>query len=133
MTLVSEAMDRSPLAVAPETPLAEAAALAARTGAAHLLVLEQDNLVGILCACDLEEGRAGEQVWERMSLPVLTVRPDDTVENAAMTMSECEVGCLPVAVGGLVLGTVGEPELARAGVRDLPRHHRCAKAHGPAH
>jgi CBS domain-containing protein len=128
MTLVSEAMDRSPLAVAPETSLREAAALAARTGAVHLLVLDEGNLVGILCACELAPEREGEQVWERMSLPVLTVRPDVSVEDAAMTLCECGVGCLPVAVGGLVLGTVGEPELARAGVQDLPPHHRC-RAH----
>ena len=62
-----------------------------------------------------------------MTVPVLTVRPDAPVEEAAETMSACGVGCLPVAVGGLILGTLSEAEIVRAGVRDL--HPRCQHVH----
>jgi acetoin utilization protein AcuB len=62
-----------------------------------------------------------------MTVPVLTVRPDADVEDVAETMSARGVGCLPVALGGLILGTVSEAEIARAGVRHP--HPRCQHVH----
>jgi acetoin utilization protein AcuB len=90
-------------------------------------VLEEENLVGILCACDLRGARPEEPVGERMTMPVVTVRPDADVEEAAATMCERRVGCLPVTCGGLLLGTVSDLELSRAGVRDL--HPCCQHVH----
>ena len=111
MNLVSEAMNRSVVAVSPDASTAEAVALARREHAEHVLVLEG--------------GDSRDPVSERMSLPVLTIRPDATLEDAALTLCECEVGCLAVACGGLVLGTLGEEDLARVGVGPHPgRHHR---------
>jgi acetoin utilization protein AcuB len=130
MTLVAEAMNRTVVAVSPEATAAQAADLARRERAEHLLVLDGGILVGILCTCDLEGASGSDPVAERMSLPVLTIRPDATLEDAALTLSECEVGCLAVACGGLVLGTLGEEDLARAGVGRRPvahHHHRSGK------
>jgi CBS domain-containing protein len=124
-TLVSEAMNRSPLSVPADASIATAAALAEAAGDAHLLVMDEENLVGILCGCDLSSARPDERVFERMSLPVITIRPDATLEDAALTLCECGVGCLPVALGGLVLGTVSGKELARAGVPALLPHRHC--------
>lgn len=130
MTLVSEVMNRFPLAVEPESTLAEARARARASGASHVLVVEEENLVGILCACDLCAGEAGERVCDRMSVPVLTVRPDATLEEAAEIMTECAVHCLPVALGGLLLGTVGEDALVAAGLA-ASGHHREAAGQAP--
>lgn len=130
MTLVAEAMNRSIVTVRPDVRVADAASLAHGAGAEHLLVLDEDNLVGIVCECDLRDAAPGDFVWECMSLPVLTVRPDATLEEAAITMCECDVGCLPVAVGGLLLGTVSEAELERAGFRSVGPRKRC---HHPPH
>lgn len=124
-TLVSDAMNRSPVVVPSDASIATATAIADAAGAAHLLVFEQENLVGILCGCDLSAADPAEPVWERMSLPVITIRPDATLEDAAITLCDCGVGCLPVALGGLVLGTVSADDLARAGVPALLPHRRC--------
>ena len=125
MTLVSEAMNRSVVAVAPEARAVDAVALAHAAHAAHLVVLDAGNLVGILCSvCDLQDVDPDEDVAERMTVPVLTIRPDASVEDAALTMRECDVGCLPVTCGGMLLGTVCRGELERAGVR-APRARRC--------
>lgn len=126
MTLVSEAMNRTIVAVPPEASASEAADVARSAHAEHLVVLDGGNLVGILCTCDLAGAAPDDLVAERMSLPVLTIRPDATLEDAALTMGECEVGCLPVACGGLLLGTLSEDELERAGVHS--RHHH-ARSH----
>lgn len=131
MKLVSEAMNRSIVTVAPDTRVSEALALARRAGTEHLLVLDEENLVGILCTCDLEAARPDDFAWECMTLPVLTVRPDVTLDEAALTMGDCDVGCLPVAVGGLLLGTLTDAELARAGA-EVPEAHRHRHHHGHA-
>jgi acetoin utilization protein AcuB len=127
MTLVSQAMNRSVVTVEPEASLADAVALVRRTGAEHVLVVEDQVLVGLLCACDLRGAHADAAVCDRMTVPALTVRPDAAVEEAAATMAACGVGCLPVALGGLILGTVSEAEIARAGVH--PPHPRCQHEH----
>jgi CBS domain-containing protein len=131
VTLVSQAMSRTFATVSPDASMREASLVARRTRAGHLLVLDGDVLVGILCRCDLRAASPDDAVCDCMTLPVLTVRPDAPLEDAAMTMSEADVGCLPVAVGGLLLGTISEDDLRRAGVRPGSHchHHRSATAH----
>ncbi len=121
--LVSEAMNRALVAVGPDAPVEEAVAVARRSGVEHLLVIDEHTLVGVLCACDLRDAPAGEHVSDCMSLPVMTVRPDAPVEEAATTMRDCAVGWLPVQLGGLILGTLGDAELLRCGIAP-PRPHR---------
>ncbi len=114
--LVSEAMTTAVVAVAPDLAVEEARRLAVERGAHHLLVLDEGTLVGILCRCDLDEAESGALVSDCMSVPVMTVRPDASLEAAAATMADFEVGCLPVVTGGLILGLLSEEELAGAGV-----------------
>jgi acetoin utilization protein AcuB len=123
--IVSEAMNRALVAIEPDATIADAAALARRTGADHLLVIDEDTLVGILCACDLAGAAPADRVSDCMTVPVMTIRPDAPVAEAAMTMRECELGCLPVALGALVLGTVTDVELARCGIPPAHPHRRC--------
>jgi acetoin utilization protein AcuB len=128
--MVSEAMNRALVAVAPDALVEEAVAVARRTGVEHLLVLDEHTLVGILCACDLRDASAGEHVSDCMSPPVITVRPDAPVEEAATTMRDCAVGCLPVQVGGLILGTLGDAELLRCGMGPPRPHRHCHSPRG---
>jgi acetoin utilization protein AcuB len=134
--LISEAMNRSIVTIEPDATLEEAASLLARSGAEHLLVLDEHTLVGILCECDLRGALAGERVSDRMTIPVMTVRPDMRVEEVAATIAECAVGCVPVMLGGLILGTASEEDLERCGLRVTHGHrHRHARGrqepHGP--
>ncbi len=123
--LVSEAMNRTLVTVEPDASVEAAEALVARSGAEHLLVVDEQTLVGIVCECDLRDAQPGEHVSDRMTVPVLTVRPDTPVEEVAATMAECAVGCIPVTLGGLILGTASEEDLARCGVASRSRHRHC--------
>ena len=123
--LVSEAMNRTLVTIEPDASVEAAQALAARTGAEHLLVVDEQTLVGIVCECDLRDARPGEHVCDRMTVPVLTIRPDAPVEEVADTMAECAVGCVPVMLGGLILGTASEEDLARCGVPARSRRRHC--------
>ncbi len=131
--MVSEAMNRAPATIEPDASVEEAVALARRAGSEHLLVVDEQTLVGILCTCDLRDAQAGEHVCDCMSVPVVSVRPDTPVEEAALTMRECALGCLPVAVGGLILGTVSDAELLGCGIPPPRPYHHCARhSHAPS-
>ncbi len=130
--LVSEAMTTAAVPVAPDLAVEEARRLAEEKGAHHLLVIDEGTLVGILCRCDLDEAESGAQVSDCMSVPVMTIRPDQSLAAAAATMADFEVGCLPVVTGGLILGLISEEELARAGVGAPRSGGRCRCHRGRA-
>ncbi len=115
-------MARRPTSIGPDADMVEAKRLAEANGTRHLLVLDEGALVGILCLCDL--GDVAGTVADHMSVPVLTIRADTTIEDAADTMRQFDVGCLPVVMGGLILGTVTDEEISRA--EKPPRIPHCA-------
>jgi acetoin utilization protein AcuB len=106
MAMVADAMRRSFASVPADATVAEVERVAARSGARHLLVLDDDNLVGVVCRCDLEGAPPDEPVSERMTVPVFTVRPDAPLAEAVLTLRDCRIGCLPVAAGGMLLGVL---------------------------
>jgi acetoin utilization protein AcuB len=123
--LVSDAMSRAVVTVAPDEETGEARRLAEATGAHHILVLDSGNLIGILCLCDLEDSEPTTAVSEYMSVPVLTIRADASLAEAAESMRECGVGCLPVVMGGLILGMLSDAELSVAGLPPPAREDGC--------
>ncbi len=108
--LVSEAMTTAVVWVEPDDPVEEALRLAKERAVHHLLVLDEGTLVGILSRRDLDRAEPGALVADCMSVPVITIRPDATLASAAVTMADFEVGCLPVVIGGLILGLLSEEE-----------------------
>lgn len=136
MTLVAEAMNRSLVTIDLGLSLGEAAGVLRRTGAEHLVVVDGDKVVGILCGCELRGAPLERPVSERKILSVPSIRPDVAIEEAAATMAGCQVDCVPVTVGGLLLGTLSEAELRKAGVDPIPpragvpphRHRRRSRA-----
>ncbi len=114
MTIVSEAMRHDVVTVAPEERVADALELAAATAADHLLVMDGEDLVGIACVHDLAAARADALVSDEMTPIALVVRPDEPIEDAAATMSDRDVPCAAVALGGLLLGTLSGAAVERA-------------------
>lgn len=108
--LVSEVMTTAVVWVEPDDPVEEALRLAKEHGAHHLLVLDEGTLVGILSQRDLDRAEPGALVADCMSVPVITIRPDATLASAVVTMADFEVGCLPVVIGGLILGVLSAEE-----------------------
>lgn len=123
--VVSEAMTTAVVTVPPDLSVGAARRLSDEMAAHHLLVLDEGNLVGILCRCDLREAEPGSPVSDCMSVPVMTVRPDQSLAAAIAIMADFEVGCLPVVAGGLILGLVSDEELSRAGAATARSAGRC--------
>ena len=109
-------MSRPIVTVDPETQVMAAIRIAASRRIHHLVVLQNEDVVGILCVCDLSGALPSGTVRDHMSAPVHMASVNDTVESAAEKMRTHGVGCLPVAAGGLLLGIVTADDLLREGV-----------------
>jgi CBS domain-containing protein len=113
---VTAVMSRRPLCVRPETLARDALAFAREHDVEHLLVSESDNLVGVLCTCDLARAPSKQPVSKCMKSPAVTVEGTDSLRDAAALMRARRVGCLPVTAGGLLMGIVTRADFQRAGV-----------------
>jgi acetoin utilization protein AcuB len=116
MKTIANVMSRCLVATSPGTSVAEAADLASEKGIRHLLVMESEELVGVLCTCDLCDVDPKARVSRCMSAPVETVGATATLDEAATLMRRRGVGCLPVTVGGLVVGIVTRSDLRHEGL-----------------
>lgn len=95
----------------------------------HVPVVKHGELVGVVSQRDLlraslsnvmgisvEEQKVfleGVRIGEVMSSPAITVRAEQTVQEAARTMAEFKIGCLPVVEGKKLVGILTETDLLR--------------------
>lgn len=142
---VREVMTTDVVTVREDTPLKEAARLLAGRGISGLPVVDAAGAVlGVLSEADILVKEGGDrerhggllgwllepgEPWlddkltartagEAMTAPALTIEPDRSVRDAAVTMLEEGVNRLPVVdPGGLLLGLVSRGDLVRAFAR----------------
>ena len=118
MLLVGDSMTREVVTLAPDDTAKTALALCRERRIRHLPVLEGGVLVGIVSDRDLrsaapplgDPGRAAAlaeiRVGDVMVGGVVTVLPSDPIEQAANTMREARIGCLPVVEEDELVGIV---------------------------
>jgi len=112
--------------LSPEASVAEALTLCRKRRIRHIPILDEGGLVGIVSDRDLRDASPtlGDpervrilqeiRVADVMSREVITVDPQDSIENAAQQMYELKIESLPVVSEGAVAGagsTVGEEEV----------------------
>jgi acetoin utilization protein AcuB len=126
MLLVRDWMTEHLVTLSPEASVAEALTLCRKRRIRHIPILEEGRLVGIVSDRDLrdaspalgdpERARTLQEirVADVMSREVITVDPQDSIENAAQQMYELKIESLPVVSEGAVAGarsTVAEEEV----------------------
>ena len=126
MLLVRDWMTEHLVTLSPEASVAEALTLCRKRRIRHIPILEEGRLVGIVSDRDLrdaspalgdpERARTLQEirVADVMSREVITVDPQDSIENAAQQMYELKIESLPVVSEGAVAGagsTVTEQEV----------------------
>ena len=126
MLLVRDWMTKTLVTLSPEASVAEALALCRERRIRHIPVLKEERLVGIVSDRDLrdaspalgdpERTRAlqGIRVGEVMTQEVITVDPQDFIENAAQEMYELKIESLPVVAEEELLGIVTSSDMMRA-------------------
>jgi CBS domain-containing protein len=109
---VRDWMTREPAAVSDDCPIRTALARMRAAVIRHLLVLEDDRLVGILSTRDLgrlladgpPDARLAEPVRTIMTEAPVAVGPDTPVTVAARALLDAKIGALPVRDGERIVG-----------------------------
>ncbi len=116
MTRVADILAGPAISVEPSLCVDDAERISQLRRVRHLVVARGDDLLGVLCLCDLRGVAAAAPVATCMSRPVFTVAGSASLEEAAATMAALEVGCLPVLIGGRLAGVITRSDLVRAGM-----------------
>jgi CBS domain-containing protein len=114
--------------VPPEAPVLEAIRLMAEHGVGALLVMQGEQLLGVVSERDyarkvILKGRSSNDtaVREIMSSPVMTVRADQSVHECMRIMSEHRFRHLPVVDGERVVGVLSIGDLVRSVLEEQQR------------
>ncbi|MGB3633470.1 MAG: CBS and ACT domain-containing protein [Rubrobacteraceae bacterium] len=126
MLLVEDSMTHEVVTMTPETTAKEALAASREMRIRHLPVVEEGRLVGVLSDRDLrsatpvlgDAARAAalEEILVSfvMAREVVAAHPRDPIEQAANTMREKRVGCLPVVEDGRLVGIITTSDVMEA-------------------
>lgn len=134
MLQVKDSMAREVTTLSPGDTAGDALALCRERRIRHLPVIEDGRLVGIVSDRDLrsatpvfgDTARAAAlsevRVGDVMAREVVTAEPDDPIDEAANTMRERRINCLPVLEGGQLVGIVTSSDVMESLVYLLGAH-----------
>jgi CBS domain-containing protein len=108
------------LSIHPDATLMEALKIMAQKGVGSLLVMEDDRLVGIITERDFVrkvaiKGREEKdtKVREIMTRRVITVHPEQTVNECMELMEKNNIRHLPVVLNDKVIGVISQRDVMR--------------------
>lgn len=133
-TLVTRVMSKQLVTIGRNDTLLAADRLMQANRIRHLLVLDDDGrLTGVLSRRDLFRGALARALgWgslaqdrlldtllvkDAMSEPVITASVATTLREAARTMIDREIGCLPIFAGSALVGVITEGDFVRMAAR----------------
>lgn len=131
---ISNYMTKNPITVSPDTPIDEATGLMKMNHFRRLPVIKEGKVIGIISDRDISRIApspattlakyeinsllAKMTVKDIMSTPIITVKSDATVEEAALLMSDNKIGGLPVVSSiGMLVGIITETDIFRVFVK----------------
>ena len=136
MKRVADIMSVRPVLIHVSTSVGAARWMAEQSGVHHLLVIDEHGaLIGVACQCDFAEHLPSTPLSAVVRSPFAFVTPRVFAADAARTMLDCCIGCLPVLdEEGMILGVVTRRDLRRIGalpnVRGIDRCAGCGDTHG---
>ena len=121
---VREVMTDNPKTIEPSTPIIEAARLMKSEDVGSIPIAEGDRLTGILTDRDIvlrlvADGKDPKTATagEIASTDLVTVDPDQSLEEAMRLMAQHQVRRLPICEeDGRLVGIVAQADIARAGI-----------------
>ncbi len=128
MKLIKHLLDRKGrdiISVKPETSVLDAIRLMAEKGIGSLVVMEDQELLGIMSERDyarkvIIKGRSSEStaVSEIMTANVFTTSSSETVNDCMSVMTEKKIRHLPVVEDDIVIGMISIGDLVKAIISD---------------
>jgi CBS domain-containing protein len=119
---IQEAMTSNPTTVGPTNTVAEAAQIMKSEDVGSLPIAESGKLAGVITDRDIAirivaEGRDPETtVGDIASKDVVTIDPEQSIEDAARLMAEHQVRRLPVVEeDGRLVGILAQADIAQTG------------------
>ncbi len=107
--------------ISPEATVIEALQILAEKRIGALLVLQNDDIVGVVSERDFVRGIALEKfcelerpVSEVMTYDVVTISPQDNIEDCMQVMTEEHIRHLPVVEDGKLIGLVSIGDVVKA-------------------
>lgn len=121
---IEDIMTPDPLTLEPTATVGDAYTIMRERGFRHVPISESGLLLGLISMTDI--GHLGARVPEVMARPLhevmtkklITIKPDQTVEKAAVMMASNKINCLPVVDGGTLIGIVTTYDLLDALAKD---------------
>lgn len=117
---VKDAMSENILFLDKETTIADAVKKMIEKGTFAIIVLDGNVPAGIVSERDFTVKVIGKnldpnrgRIGEIMSSPLITISPDDTLENAAKMMVNRKIRKLPVTDGVKIVGIITEDDVIR--------------------
>jgi acetoin utilization protein AcuB len=123
-------MTKKVFTVTPDDYLSDAIRIMKEQDIKHLPVVKNEKLKGIISDRDIKEYSpskatsldiyelhyllAKTKIKEIMQAPVITTTPDAPVEEAAMTLLDKTIGCLPVLDNNRLVGIISDKDIYRA-------------------
>jgi CBS domain-containing protein len=131
MTTVRQLLDgkgRAIYSIGPEDPVLQAIKLMAERHVGALLVMKGQELLGILSERDYARkvilmGRSSDDtpVQDIMSSPVVTVAPNQSLDDCMRLVTARRIRHLPVVEAGKVVGIISIGDLVTAVIEDQQR------------
>ncbi|HYM62182.1 MAG TPA: CBS domain-containing protein [Thermoanaerobaculia bacterium] len=110
---VRDIMKTRLMSIRPDEPVETARVLMRQNRVRHLVVLDNQELVGVLSDRDViaPDQDSPELVSDRMTRTVVTITPDATIREAANIIRGKTISCLPVVKGDELLGIITVSDL----------------------
>ncbi len=111
--------------VSPEDTVQDVLSMVRKTGHLGYPVTKDGKLVGIVTLTDInsvpEENRTKIRVKDVMSRNVITISPDDNLEDALKLLIEYDIGRLPVVEDEKLVGIITRSDIMKAHAKELER------------
>ena len=126
---IREVMTPAPETIQADRPASEAAKKMKEADAGMIPVMDNGNLLGTVTDRDIAlrvvaEGKDPQSttVGEIASRDIVTVQPDEDLDDALQKMAKHQVRRLPVVEDGRLIGVVAQADVAREGDEQAVGH-----------
>jgi len=130
----SQSPDRRLFSVGPDVLVADAVSLMVKSGISSMLVLEKDEMLGLITLRELLKGLniQGGALMQASCRNVMKVnppvaKPEDTVDHLRGLMTELHITHVPVMDHGTLVGILSFHDIARSAIKDVDFENKLLK------